>query len=410
MDQHRGVTVVRTRAEFDRWLAHAVLGRSNRHQLWLGRPGKGKTARIHLHVKNTVGSDVFPDREGRVEAPIYSGRITPAKWFVRGWQHHLEPLVCFNDVSIRRRDEAWEAMLCQFLETCGPRTVRWDLKARAALDPEDEREIARYLKCKGLLAAFEDEQRKRAALEDDESEFLDLLEPASFPQSLPGLATHEHAFRSRGGAEDPVPDSFRRPARERLILPSSYETVSTMILIANDLGGEGWERTYSRLRVFRWEPLVDEQIEELKSWNPPLLGAILGVIEASHGQGEVLNLDYRAVLDANEALRLGMPWEDALRDSFFSPGDVQVQVDADAVLDWLLQKRAGPGAKLTERDLYQEVGSLRGDKNKARRSVALDYLAAQGWIERFQPPRALRPGIPGRRPGMMFRVLRLPKD
>src|SRR4051812_1223856 len=154
MHAHNGVHVVRTFAEFDRWLGHSASGRSTRHQLWLGRPGKGKTARLHKHVKNTVGEEYFPDAQGRVEAPIYSGRVTPAKFFARGWQHHLDPLVCFNDLAIHRLDHAWEALLTQYLERQGRRTVRWDLKSKAELDPADRDEITRYLRRHGLLERF----------------------------------------------------------------------------------------------------------------------------------------------------------------------------------------------------------------------------------------------------------------
>src|SRR5689334_1133541 len=111
MNHQPGATIIRTFAEFDLWLGHAVRGTSRRHQLWLGRPGKGKTARLHRNVRNTVGHDMFPSQKGRVDAPIYGGRITPGKWFVRGWQHHLEPLLCLNDVLIRRVDADWESML-----------------------------------------------------------------------------------------------------------------------------------------------------------------------------------------------------------------------------------------------------------------------------------------------------------
>ena len=102
--KYQGVTTVRRLEDFDRWLQYAVEGKTCRHQLWLGRSGTGKTARLHKHVKNTIGHDMFPHMEGRVEAPIYSGRITPAKWYVRGWQHHLDPLLLLNDVDIRRVD------------------------------------------------------------------------------------------------------------------------------------------------------------------------------------------------------------------------------------------------------------------------------------------------------------------
>jgi hypothetical protein len=65
-----------------------------------------------------------------------------------------------NDVSIRRIDAAWEAMLCQFLERPGRRRIRWDLKTRASLSPQDQREITAYLRDRGLLDAFLREQRE----------------------------------------------------------------------------------------------------------------------------------------------------------------------------------------------------------------------------------------------------------
>lgn len=411
MIHHPGTTVVRRLADFDLWLGHAVRGRSKRHQLWLGRPGKGKTARLHRHVKNSVGNDMFSCLEGRVEAPIYSGRITPAKWFIRGWQHHLEPLLCLNDVTIRRVDDAWESMLCQFLEVAGPRTIRWDIKSRADLEPEDRRDITRYLRRNGLLDQFLREQRERIndEQEDEESGPDDCPGRSPFRRSLPELDDFERAY---GGDENGAdwPDPVVGSAREPLLLPRSYDIESTLIMVANTLGDEGWGRIFSRLLVFVWDPLPEEQVEDLRTWDPPVPGAILGVIESCHRNGEVLNLDYRAVLDAVEALTLGMPWEDSLRASFYAPGDQQVQVDANDILNWLACRGAKAGQTFTERDLYQEVGSLRGERNKARRSAALDYLAAQGWIERFLPPAVLRPGRRGRRPGMTFRVLRLPED
>jgi hypothetical protein len=105
-NEHRGARNVRTFEDFDRWLGHVVQGRSTRHQLWLGRPGVGKTARIQRLVENSVGNDRYPDLQGRVRAPIYGGRITPAKWFIRGWQHRLEPLLILNDLQIGRLDSA----------------------------------------------------------------------------------------------------------------------------------------------------------------------------------------------------------------------------------------------------------------------------------------------------------------
>lgn len=433
MHQKLGVTVVRTFADFDLWLGHAVQGRSKRHQLWLGRPGKGKTARLHRHVRNTVGHDPNPHLEGRVSAPIYAGRMTPSKWFIRGWQHRLEPLLCLNDLAIRRVDPDWESMLCQFLEAAGPRTIRWDLRGRAELEPEDRREIVRYLRRRGLLDRFtngswgeplEGEERPSPPRRQEPRP-----EPSPYRESLPELDGYEEAYQqdteegepdSSGHFGDFLEDYVRYLARRQqaisefdgqvpLRLPRSYDTESTVVLIANSLGDEGWERIYSRLRVLVWDPLVDEQVEDLRRWDPPVQGAILGVIESCHRRGEILNLDYRAVLDAADALKLGMPWEDALRASFSNPADQQVQEDASAVLDWLLGRKAKQGRVFTERELYQEVGALRGDRNRARRSATLDYLVALGWVERFLPPAVLRPGRRGRRPGPSFRVLRLPK-
>ena len=60
-----------------------------------------------------------------------------------------------------------------------------------------------------------------------------------------------------------------------LVLPRSYNTESTVIMIANDLGSEGWERIFSRLRVFTWDPLPEEQIEDLAPGIHPCLGRFL---------------------------------------------------------------------------------------------------------------------------------------
>ena len=200
-DYHSGTRIVRRFADLDLWLGHAVQGRSKRHQLLLGKPGKGKTARLHRHVRNTIGHDLFPKQPGRVAAPIYSGRITPAKWFVRGWQHHLEPLLCLNDVSIRRVDEAWESMLCQFLEFEAKRTIRWDIKGRMDVDAEDRENIIRYLRRNGLLERFLREQRRQ--LKDDreswEQKPVSDSERFEFRQSLPELDDFEDAY---GGDEE----------------------------------------------------------------------------------------------------------------------------------------------------------------------------------------------------------------
>ena len=149
---------------------------------------------------------------GRVEAPIYSGRMTPAKWFIRGWQHHLEPLLCLNDLSIRRVDPDWEAMLCQFLEAAGRRTIRWDLKGRAGLEPEDLREITRYLRRRGLLDEFLDQQRGRAGDEDDGGSVPGgQLGQSRFRVSLPELEEFDRAY---GDEEDePAPPRRREAPR-----------------------------------------------------------------------------------------------------------------------------------------------------------------------------------------------------
>ena len=233
---------------------------------------------------------------------------------------------------------------------------------------------------------------------------------SSFRGSLPELDDYERAYgeyTEKVVRATPVGGS----ARERLILPRSYDTESTVIMVANDLGTNAWDRIFSRFMVFVWEPHPEEQIRGFRElWCPKRAGAIFGAIESSHQKGEVLSLDYRAILEAIDALRLGMPWENGLRASFFTPDDERVQQDGNNVLDWLVDQRATAGQEFTESNLYQQISSLRGDRNKARRSAALDFLVAQGWIERFLPPSVIRPGVRGRRPGMTFRVLRLPLD
>jgi hypothetical protein len=406
MNEHPGRTVVRTFRDFDLRLGHAVHGRSRRHQLWLGRPGTGKTARLHRHISNSVGVDLFPDLPGRMAAPIYSGTITPAKWYIRGWQHHLEPLLCLNDVSIRRVDAAWEAMLCQFLERPGRRTIRWDLKTRASLAPQDQAEITAYLRDRGLLDAFLREQRGSGEAYGGSASGP--RAGGRFRGSLPELGAFEGAY---GGDEDDLDGagSILGNATEALQLPGAYDTESRVILMANQLGDGTWQRIHSRLRIFEWDPTPDEMIADLRTWEPAVPAALLAVIEACHARGEVLRLDYRTVEDAIDDFRTGMPWEDALRASFYAPADVAVQEDADAILRWLAGVRARPGQTFTGRDVYQKVGTLRGEGRKARRTAALDYLQVRGWIERHLPPADLRPGVRGRRPGPVFRVLQLPR-
>jgi hypothetical protein len=396
--EYRGAQTVRTFQEFDRWLGHAVHGRSPRNQLWLGRPGVGKTARIQRLVRNSVGSDRYPDLQGRVEAPIYGGRITPAKWFIRGWQHRLEPLLILNDLQIGRVDSAWESMLCQFLEQEGRRTIRWDPRSAVALDPSDRRGIERYLRRMGLLDRFLESQHEteEEAIYGDRVSPCDPLLPNAGPPG-PGCEDAEDVLEPQDGQ-----------AELRLELPRSYETESTVILVANNLGDRSWDRIYSRLRTFVFEPLVTEQIADIKTWSPPIPGAILGVIEEADRRGEILSLDYRRVMEAWDALRLAENWEDPLREAFYGPTDVEVQLDADNILDWLAQRRARCGREFTEREMYDQVASLRGERKRARRSDALDWLVRNGWIERFRHPSVLRPGQRGRRPGPSFRVLKHP--
>jgi hypothetical protein len=400
MYEQLGITIVRKFKDFDRWLGHVVQGRSKRHQLWLGKPGKGKTARIHRAVKNSVGSDLFPDLTGRVMAPIYGGRVTPAKWYIRGWQHRLEPLLVLNDVDIRRMDTAWESLLCQFLESSGSRTIRWDLKSGASIDAVDHDSIARYLRKMGLLDEF---LREQAESMPNRSEGDQAWTYCDTPSEL-NLYGSSH--EGEDGTAEPTAD--RAPVR--LVLPRSYETGTTVVLVANDLGHGTRGRIFSRLQTFEFDPLVDEQIDDIRTWFPPVPQAILAVIQACHRRSEVLNLDYRAVLNAAESLRLGENWEDPLRASFYATSNFHVQEDASNIIDWLVNQRVRPGQEFTERQMYESVGSLRGERNTARRSAALDLLVEEGWVERFRPPTALRPGKRGRRPGRSFRVLHLPKN
>jgi len=58
-------------------------------------------------------------------------------------------------------------MLCQFLEAEGQRTIRWDLKSRASLDPMDLREIEAYLRQRGLLNRFLQEQQESKRIKVD---------------------------------------------------------------------------------------------------------------------------------------------------------------------------------------------------------------------------------------------------
>jgi hypothetical protein len=291
------------------------------------------------------------------------------------------------------------------LERPGRRSIRWDIRTTPRLVPTERDEIARYLRQRGLLETF---LRGGGGESGDES--LKPVDQDGLAPSRTALAEFDSpendGTSDEEEAEPYVPLCDR--AAESLVLPSFYETQSTVILMANSLGDRSWERIHSRLRIFVWEPTVDEQIRDLEAWDPSLPGAILGVIQQCHARGEVVSLDLRAIENARELLWLGEAWEDGLRDSFFTPGNQEVLEDAEDVLDWLLEKQATPGKAFTERELYQSVATLRGHKREARRSAALDYLSGQGFIERFRPPSHLRVGAKGRRAGRSFRVLRLP--
>jgi hypothetical protein len=397
MIEHNAVKLVKTFGDFRRLMGHAVAGRSPMHQLWLGRPGCGKTWMAHKLVENSVGADLCPHLGGRVRAPIYGGRITPAKFYVRMWLHHLDPLIVFNDLFIPAMNDAWEALLCQSLEAPGTRTVRNDLKIAGRLDPADVEEFSRYLEDRGLLAQFLAEQR------GDEPAGPD---PARFRDSLPEIAAYEAAYDD--GDEDEMAEATMVGAkRPELVLPRAFQTSTTVVIIANKLGGSGWERVYSRLRVFRWDPSADEMIADMRTWQGAraVPEAVLQFVEACHARGEVARLDYRAVFRAAEDLRMGEEWEDELRSSFFTPGDEQVQVDAAVILDWLENQKASPGQVFTESQVAEAVGRFRYTKDRPRLGAALDALVTQGFVRRFLPPAILRPGKKGRRPGKSFEVL-----
>lgn len=128
MLQERQVTSVRTFGEFDQWLGHTVQGKASpalARPTWKMQDGTAPQA-----CQEYPWSRPFPMITGRVEAPIYPGRITPAKWFIRGWQHHREPLFFLNDIAIRKVDQSRESMLTQFLETDEKQSIRWDLNSR----------------------------------------------------------------------------------------------------------------------------------------------------------------------------------------------------------------------------------------------------------------------------------------
>src|SRR5262249_50489859 len=107
--------------DLDRWLTHVQEGRCERHLLILGPPGKGKTLRLLRHFRPLTATDHPTTRHiaDRLETPFYGGRVTPAKWYIRGWQHQESSHLILNDLHIKPTDTDWESMLCQFLEVSG---------------------------------------------------------------------------------------------------------------------------------------------------------------------------------------------------------------------------------------------------------------------------------------------------
>ena len=431
--QIRGLVKVTRRADFHRKLQAAAEGRARRHQLWLGPPGKGKTTGLHRFFRNTVGYDLLPRLAGRVDAPIYGGTVKPAKLFFRGWQHHLDPFLIWNDLAIPRDSDEWLGMILQFCEHSDTRTIRWDLKTERGLGTATSREITNYLKERGLWPRFLEENRRaieQETREEDESpptepdrdaKDMDGRDPR-FASSLPEIDRFE-VSRDRSDderdREEDRPVMKREPERSKLILPARYETSSTVIVCANNLGSIGWEPVYSRLRCYSYEPVIDDLIDELDNMgthgDKRVPEAIMMVVKSAHRSGELLDMDLRTVLDAVEDFEIGEPWEDALRASFVAPAMVEILEYAQDVTEWLAEQEKMTrtkqetivGTTFTDRDLGQAVGSLRGEQNKERRNRVLDYLASQGWIERHAPPAHVRPGVKGRRTRWSFSVIRV---
>jgi hypothetical protein len=352
----------------------------------LGPPGKGKTMRVMKHFQPLTAADHPKCRriKDRLPVPYYHGRITPAKWYIRGFQHQDDPLLILNDPYIKSTDSAWESMLCQFLETQGEREIRWDLKSGIGLDAGDQSEILRYFRTHGFPRSL----RRQAGGADP-----DLVE------SLPELAAWD------------VGDEDEESGRTRLLIPSRYTTASQVILVANQLG-RGWDRIMSRLRGFWYEPSVDSMLEDLARWDPPVPKIILGLLRDWHRRGEIINLDLRRVDDAIEDLRLGEDWESPLARSLVPAADDELLMDIESVLEWLaVDRQAKVREEFTEAELYHARQQFRPDKGggrgNERRHRALEYLVAEEIIERCRPPR--RPGaLHGKSPGRGFRVLRLP--
>jgi hypothetical protein len=383
---HPNLRVLDTVEALDRRLLHVKEGRAERHLLIMGPPGKGKTLRLMRHFQPLTAADHPKCRrvQDRLPVPYYHGRITPGKWYIRGWQHQDDRLLILNDPHIRPTDADWESMLNQFLETAGEREIRWDLRSEISLSAADRSEILRYF----LEHGFPRSLRRQAGGADP-----DLAE------SLPELAAWDEA------------DEDDESGRPRLLIPSHYLTTSQVVLVANQLG-RGWDRIMSRLRGFWYEPSVDSMLEDMARWDPPVPGIILTLLRDWHRRGEIINLDLRKVDEAIEDLRLGEDWESPLARSFLPAADEELMMDVGMILDWLVDDRkAQVGEEFTESQLYHALQQFRPDKGggrgNARRHRALEFLVAEGIIERCRPAR--RPGVlHGKSPGRGFRVLRLP--
>ena len=379
---HPNLRLLDTVEGLDRWLRHVQDGRCERHLLISGPPGKGKTLRLLRHFRPLTAADHPTTRHiaDRLAAPLYGGRVTPAKWFIRGWQHQDDPLLILNDLHIRPTDMDWESMLCQFLEISGEREIRWDLRSAIGLSPADREEILRWFREHGLPRSL---QRRD---EDGGDE--------SWRASLPELNLWEEMEQAT--------------KQGVLAIPSHYTTCSQVVLVANSLG-KGWDRIYSRLRGFWYDPTTDSLLEDMARWSPPVPPIILKLLRDWHRRGEIFNLDLRKIAEAIEDLRLGEDWESNLARSFLAEGDETFLMDVEGVLDWLRDRRAKEGGIFTESQLYHDLQQFRPDRRSGneRRHRALEYLIAEEIVERCWPAR--RPGVArGRSPGRGFQVLKMP--
>jgi hypothetical protein len=348
----------------------------------MGPPGRGKTLRLLKHFRPLTAADHPTTRhiEDRLPVPFYQGRVTPAKWFVRGWQHQEDQLLVLNDLHIRPTDASWESMLCQFLESEGEREIRWDLRSEIILSKADREEILRWFREHGL---------PQSLLRRDEDE-----DDGSWRESLPELTLWEEMEQAT--------------KKGVLVVPSHYTTCSQVILACNQLG-RGWDRIYSRLRGFWYDPTVDSMLEDMGKWYPPVPKIILKVLLDWHKKGEVVSLDLRKVAEAIEDMKLGEDWESHLHRSFTGESDQLVMMDVSAVLDWLHDRQAKPGKVFTEGQLYHALQVFRPDRRSGdeRRHRALEVLVGEGIIERCWPAR--RPDVArGRSPGRGFRLLKTP--